>query len=202
MTLNRETAERSTMLQGLVGSTVHGLNVNDGIEDRDEMGVSVEPFEAAMSLRELHTTVGDVVVRFTFWCAPTRTRIDCCRPWRRAAAVSPDLAVIESSSMDAVVGRSLAVQRLRAWLAAFFASAAVLLAVVGIYAMTTISVAERCREIALKSSTFTRSSRVTLMFAGFRSRWTIPFSCAASSASTICRAMRCTIASSRSRPAS
>jgi hypothetical protein len=50
--MNRETAERATILRGLVGSTVHGLNVNDGIEDRDEMGVCVEPFEAAMSLRE------------------------------------------------------------------------------------------------------------------------------------------------------
>ena len=50
--MNRDTAERSTILRGLVGSTVHGLNVNDGIEDRDEMGVCVEPFEAAMSLRE------------------------------------------------------------------------------------------------------------------------------------------------------
>lgn len=50
--MNRETAERSTILRGLVGSTVHGLNVNDGIEDRDEMGVCVEPIEAAMSLRE------------------------------------------------------------------------------------------------------------------------------------------------------
>ena len=52
MALNRQTAERFTILRGLVGSTVHGLNVNDGIEDRDEMGVCVEPFEAAMSLRE------------------------------------------------------------------------------------------------------------------------------------------------------
>ena len=52
MTLNRETVERSTILRGLAGSTVHGLNVNDGIEDRDGIGVCVEPFEAAMSLRE------------------------------------------------------------------------------------------------------------------------------------------------------
>ena len=50
--MNRETAERSTILRGLVGSTVHGLNVNDGIEDRDEMGICVEPFEDAMSLWE------------------------------------------------------------------------------------------------------------------------------------------------------
>jgi hypothetical protein len=38
--MNRETAERCTILRGLVGSTVHGLNVN-GIEDRDEMGICV-----------------------------------------------------------------------------------------------------------------------------------------------------------------
>lgn len=44
------TVERSTILRGLVGSTVHGLNVNDGIEDRDEMGVCVEPLEDAMAL--------------------------------------------------------------------------------------------------------------------------------------------------------
>jgi uncharacterized protein len=48
--VNRETAERSTVLRGLVGSTVHGLNVNDGIEDRDEMGICVEPFEDTMAL--------------------------------------------------------------------------------------------------------------------------------------------------------
>ena len=48
--MNRETAERSTILRGLVGSTVHGLNVNDGIEDRDEMGICVEPMEDAMAL--------------------------------------------------------------------------------------------------------------------------------------------------------
>ena len=48
--MNRETAERCTILRGLVGSTVHGLNVNDGIEDRDEMGVCIEPFDEAMAL--------------------------------------------------------------------------------------------------------------------------------------------------------
>ena len=48
--MNRATVEGSTILRGLVGSTVHGLNVNDGIEDRDEMGVCVEPLGAAMAL--------------------------------------------------------------------------------------------------------------------------------------------------------
>ena len=48
--MDRDTAEKCTILRGLVGSTVHGLNVNDGIEDRDEMGVCVETFESAMTL--------------------------------------------------------------------------------------------------------------------------------------------------------
>jgi hypothetical protein len=40
-----------------------------------------------------------------------------------------------------------------------------------------------------KSRTLTTPSPVTLMLAGFRSRWMIPLSCAASIASVICRAM-------------
>ena len=39
-----------------------------------------------------------------------------------------------------------------------------------------------------KSSTFTMPSGVTITFAGFKSRWIIPFSCAASKASAIWRA--------------
>ena len=48
--MNRETAEKCTILRGLVGSTVHGLNVNDGIEGRDEMGIRVEPLGDAMTI--------------------------------------------------------------------------------------------------------------------------------------------------------
>ena len=48
--MNRETAERCTILRGLVGSTVDRLNVNDGIETRDEMDVCVEPLEEAIAL--------------------------------------------------------------------------------------------------------------------------------------------------------
>jgi len=48
--VNRQTAERCTILRGLVGSTVHGLNVINGIEDRDEMGICVELLEEAMAL--------------------------------------------------------------------------------------------------------------------------------------------------------
>lgn len=37
---------RKTFLRGLVGSTAHGLHVEDGLEDRDEMGVCIEPIDA------------------------------------------------------------------------------------------------------------------------------------------------------------
>jgi predicted nucleotidyltransferase len=42
----------TTILRGLVGSTIHGLNVNDGLEDRDEMGVCVEPIEHVAGLHQ------------------------------------------------------------------------------------------------------------------------------------------------------
>jgi len=46
----RELAERGTILRSLVGSTVHGL-ANAGTDDRDEMGVCVEPREYVLGLR-------------------------------------------------------------------------------------------------------------------------------------------------------
>jgi uncharacterized protein len=46
--LTRDEAEGRTILRALVGSTVHGLNVQDAVEDRDEMGVLIEPFDAVV----------------------------------------------------------------------------------------------------------------------------------------------------------
>ena len=46
----RGIAERGCILRGLVGSAVHGLS-NPGTDDRDEMGVSVEPREYVIGLR-------------------------------------------------------------------------------------------------------------------------------------------------------
>lgn len=40
--MTRDQAEKYTILRAVVGSTVHGLNVKDGVEDRDEMGVVIE----------------------------------------------------------------------------------------------------------------------------------------------------------------
>lgn len=46
----REIAERGCILRAVVGSTVHGL-ANPGTDDRDEMGVCVEPPEYVLGLR-------------------------------------------------------------------------------------------------------------------------------------------------------
>jgi len=48
MGMTRAEAESRTILRGLVGSTVHGLNVQDAVEDRDEMGVLIEDPEHAV----------------------------------------------------------------------------------------------------------------------------------------------------------
>ena len=48
--LAREIAERGCILRSLVGSTVHGLT-NPGTDDRDEMGVCIEPREYVIGLR-------------------------------------------------------------------------------------------------------------------------------------------------------
>ena len=47
----RRIAEDGCILRGLVGSSVHGLS-NPGTDDRDELGVCVEPREYVLGLRE------------------------------------------------------------------------------------------------------------------------------------------------------
>jgi predicted nucleotidyltransferase len=46
----RQIAEEGCILRGVVGSTVHGLS-NPGTDDRDEMGVCIEPQEYVLGLR-------------------------------------------------------------------------------------------------------------------------------------------------------
>lgn len=56
----REIAEPNTILRAVVGSTLHGLN-HPGQDDRDEMGVCVEPLEYVIGLK-----------RFEQWTYRTR----------------------------------------------------------------------------------------------------------------------------------
>ena len=48
--MTRDQAEASTQLRATVGSTVHGLAL-EGTDDRDEMGVCLEPFRYAAGLQ-------------------------------------------------------------------------------------------------------------------------------------------------------
>jgi predicted nucleotidyltransferase len=48
MTDFAEMVKRTTILRGVVGSTLHGLAVDDGLEDRDEMGVCIEDIQCVV----------------------------------------------------------------------------------------------------------------------------------------------------------
>lgn len=52
MEFTLEEAEAATILRGVVGSTVHGLQVSDGVDDTDEMAVTVEPFNRVVGFQE------------------------------------------------------------------------------------------------------------------------------------------------------
>lgn len=44
----RADVQAATILRCVVGSSAHGLHLDDGLEDRDEMGICVEPMHVAM----------------------------------------------------------------------------------------------------------------------------------------------------------
>lgn len=48
--MTKEQAEVSTILRVTVGSTAHGLGMNDMLDDRDEMGICIEPIEYAIGV--------------------------------------------------------------------------------------------------------------------------------------------------------
>lgn len=82
----QEIAEPNTILRGLVGSTVHGLAVDDGLEDRDEMGVCLEPPECVVGFQKFE--------QWTYRTQPEGVRskagdLDLCvyslRKWARLA---------------------------------------------------------------------------------------------------------------------
>lgn len=49
--MTRAEVEDRTILRGIVGSRVHGLHIEDGLEDRDEMGICIEPLHEAMGVQ-------------------------------------------------------------------------------------------------------------------------------------------------------
>jgi hypothetical protein len=53
---HREIAEGGLIIRSLVGSTIHGLEL-EGTDDRDEMGVCVEPPDYVVGLKSFETWV-------------------------------------------------------------------------------------------------------------------------------------------------
>lgn len=49
--------EQRTILRGVVGSTAHGLHTADGVDDRDEMGVCIEPMSAMIGRSEFEQVI-------------------------------------------------------------------------------------------------------------------------------------------------
>jgi hypothetical protein len=52
--IERDIAEDGLIIRTLVGSTIHGL-VLDGTDDRDEMGVCIEPPDYVAGLKRFET---------------------------------------------------------------------------------------------------------------------------------------------------
>lgn len=65
--MNRETAERCTILRGLVGSTVHGLNVNAG---------KITEHECLTRAGELERELADLEMTSALPEAPEEARVE------------------------------------------------------------------------------------------------------------------------------
>jgi putative ABC transport system permease protein len=71
---------------------------------------------------------------------------------RDVASLNTYVPVFESSTLQALVDRSAATRRLAATIAVALAAAGVLLALIGVYAISAASVGERTREIGVRAA--------------------------------------------------
>ena len=81
-------------------------------------------------------------------------------------ALNPDVPVFEPATLQSLVDRSAAPQRLASRAASGLAAAALLLAVLGVYAVTATAVAERTREIGVRAALGAAPSDLFRLIAG------------------------------------
>ena len=86
------------------------------------------------------------------------------------AAVNADVPLFESSTLQTLVERSAAPRRLAATVAVGLAGAGLLLALIGVYAVTAASVAERTREIGVRAALGAAPRHLLQLIAGEGSR--------------------------------
>ena len=113
--------------------------------------------------------------QFTNWAVPTallvRSRLTTTATVaavrRAAATVIPDVPVYSVSTMDEIIGSSLASRRLNLWLIGSFGAITLVLAAAGLYGVVSYTVAQRTREVGIRMALGARAGDVVTLMLGY-----------------------------------
>jgi ABC-type antimicrobial peptide transport system permease subunit len=92
---------------------------------------------------------------------------------RQVRRVDPDVVASQIRPLDAYLSDSIAPRRFSLWLMAAFGAAALTLALVGIYAVTSYSVSQRAREIGIRSALGATQPAIVRLVAGQSGRFVL-----------------------------
>jgi predicted permease len=113
--------------------------------------------------------------QFTNWAVPTallvRSRLTTTATVaavrRAAATVIPGVPVYSVSTMDEIIGSSLASRRLNLWLIGSFGAITLVLAAAGLYGVVSYTVAQRTREVGIRMALGARAGDVVTLMLGY-----------------------------------
>jgi predicted permease len=113
--------------------------------------------------------------QFTNWAVPTallvRSRLTTTATVaavrRAATAVIPGVPVYSVSTMDEIIGSSLASRRLNLWLIGSFGAITLILAAAGLYGVVSYTVAQRTREVGIRMALGARGGDVVTLMLGY-----------------------------------